>query len=232
MESRLLSSSSSPLIRPSLSLSKYTPTRRHRLSLPLMAGKSERGRPAAVSCAIGQPPSAEEKKKEVKLWGGRFEENVTDAVERFTESISFDKQLYKQDILGSRAHATMLAHQVALISFVRVLIFREIVCSLFESHLVITVCLALFFMLVFFFFLCWFLSRARVYGLYGSLYAPCIPLYLIFFYNVAHLGEKEKRMLKTKEIFANLTVHDCGYGFFRRRMHLQFVNQFFHQILI
>lgn len=52
------------------------------------------------------------KAKEAKLWGGRFEEGVTDAVERFTESISFDKALYKQDIMGSRAHASMLAHQV------------------------------------------------------------------------------------------------------------------------
>lgn len=51
------------------------------------------------------------KAKEAKLWGGRFEEGVTDAVERFTESISFDKALYKQDIMGSRAHASMLAHQ-------------------------------------------------------------------------------------------------------------------------
>lgn len=50
-------------------------------------------------------------KKEAKLWGGRFEENVTDAVEKFTESISFDKALYKHDIMGSRAHASMLAHQ-------------------------------------------------------------------------------------------------------------------------
>ncbi|KAL5705370.1 argininosuccinate lyase [Ranunculus cassubicifolius] len=49
--------------------------------------------------------------KETKLWGGRFEESVTDAVEKFSESISFDKALYKQDIMGSRAHATMLAHQ-------------------------------------------------------------------------------------------------------------------------
>lgn len=49
--------------------------------------------------------------KESKLWGGRFEETVTDAVETFTESISFDKALYKQDIMGSKAHATMLAHQ-------------------------------------------------------------------------------------------------------------------------
>ncbi|KAK7282895.1 hypothetical protein RIF29_12002 [Crotalaria pallida] len=49
--------------------------------------------------------------KEAKLWGGRFEESVTDAVERFTESISYDKQLYKHDIMGSIAHASMLAHQ-------------------------------------------------------------------------------------------------------------------------
>uniref|UniRef100_A0A803PQ14 Argininosuccinate lyase n=1 Tax=Cannabis sativa TaxID=3483 RepID=A0A803PQ14_CANSA len=49
--------------------------------------------------------------KENKLWGGRFEESVTDAVERFTESISFDKLLYKHDIMGSRAHASMLAKQ-------------------------------------------------------------------------------------------------------------------------
>ncbi|WZZ30425.1 hypothetical protein YC2023_013826 [Brassica napus] len=49
--------------------------------------------------------------KEAKLWGGRFEESVTVKVEKFTESISFDKVLYKQDIMGSKAHATMLAHQ-------------------------------------------------------------------------------------------------------------------------
>ncbi|XP_072997385.1 argininosuccinate lyase, chloroplastic-like [Typha latifolia] len=51
------------------------------------------------------------KAKENKLWGGRFEESVTDAVERFSESVSFDKQLYKFDIMGSRAHANMLAQQ-------------------------------------------------------------------------------------------------------------------------
>ena len=50
--------------------------------------------------------------KEVKLWGGRFEESVTDAVEKFTESISYDKALYKHDIMGSKAHASMLAKQV------------------------------------------------------------------------------------------------------------------------
>ncbi|KAI3919369.1 hypothetical protein MKW92_046505 [Papaver armeniacum] len=49
--------------------------------------------------------------KEVKLWGGRFEESVTDTVEKFSESISYDKALYKQDIKQSKAHATMLAKQ-------------------------------------------------------------------------------------------------------------------------
>ncbi|KAJ4832849.1 hypothetical protein Tsubulata_001933, partial [Turnera subulata] len=49
--------------------------------------------------------------KEAKLWGGRFEESVTNTVEKFTESISFDKELYKHDIMGSKAHASMLAKQ-------------------------------------------------------------------------------------------------------------------------
>ncbi|CAN1825892.1 Argininosuccinate lyase, chloroplastic [Linum perenne] len=51
------------------------------------------------------------KNKETKLWGGRFEESVTDIVEKFTESISFDKELYKHDIMGSKAHASMLTAQ-------------------------------------------------------------------------------------------------------------------------
>lgn len=53
--------------------------------------------------------------KETKLWGGRFEESVTDAVEKFSESISYDKALYKHDIMGSKAHASMLAHQVSFL---------------------------------------------------------------------------------------------------------------------
>ncbi|XP_058069343.1 argininosuccinate lyase, chloroplastic isoform X2 [Magnolia sinica] len=72
------------------------------------------GRMLGISCASDPMPDLlVEKKlgKEVKLWGGRFEESVTDAVEKFSESVSFDKELYKHDIMGSRAHATMLAHQ-------------------------------------------------------------------------------------------------------------------------
>jgi argininosuccinate lyase len=44
----------------------------------------------------------------VKLWGGRFEKTTDVLVEDFHSSISFDQRLYKQDILGSVAHARML----------------------------------------------------------------------------------------------------------------------------
>jgi len=44
-----------------------------------------------------------------KLWGGRFDEATDEFVERFTASVDFDKRLYKHDIQGSIAHATMLA---------------------------------------------------------------------------------------------------------------------------
>ena len=44
----------------------------------------------------------------VKLWGGRFEKTTDALVEDFHSSIRFDQRLYKQDILGSIAHARML----------------------------------------------------------------------------------------------------------------------------
>jgi len=44
-----------------------------------------------------------------KPWGGRFSEPTDAFVERFTASVDFDKRLYKADIAGSIAHATMLA---------------------------------------------------------------------------------------------------------------------------
>jgi argininosuccinate lyase len=43
------------------------------------------------------------------LWGGRFSEATDAFVQRFTASVNFDKRLYRQDIAGSIAHATMLA---------------------------------------------------------------------------------------------------------------------------
>ncbi len=44
----------------------------------------------------------------MKLWGGRFAKATDKVVEDFHSSISFDQRLYKQDIEGSIAHATML----------------------------------------------------------------------------------------------------------------------------
>ncbi len=46
-----------------------------------------------------------------KPWGGRFQEKTATAVEEFTASLHFDRRLYRQDILGSMAHARMLAKQ-------------------------------------------------------------------------------------------------------------------------
>ncbi len=46
-----------------------------------------------------------------KPWGGRFSEPTDAFVERFTASVTFDKRLYRADIAGSIAHATMLAKQ-------------------------------------------------------------------------------------------------------------------------
>lgn len=44
-----------------------------------------------------------------KTWGGRFSGETDNRVEAFTESISFDRRLYRQDITASQAHARMLA---------------------------------------------------------------------------------------------------------------------------
>lgn len=45
----------------------------------------------------------------MKLWGGRFHGSTDSRVEGFLSSIEFDGRLYRQDILGSIAHARMLA---------------------------------------------------------------------------------------------------------------------------
>ncbi|WP_027363987.1 argininosuccinate lyase [Desulfotruncus alcoholivorax] len=50
-----------------------------------------------------------------KLWGGRFQKETDSLVDDFHSSISFDSRLYKYDITGSIAHATMLA-RVGIIS--------------------------------------------------------------------------------------------------------------------
>ena len=48
-----------------------------------------------------------------KLWGGRFQKSTDKKVDDFNSSIRFDKRMYKQDIKGSVAHATMLANRTS-----------------------------------------------------------------------------------------------------------------------
>ncbi len=47
----------------------------------------------------------------MKLWGGRFTQSTDSFTDHFHSSISFDQRMYKQDILGSVAHAEMLGKQ-------------------------------------------------------------------------------------------------------------------------
>ena len=47
----------------------------------------------------------------MKIWSGRFSKDVDGDVNDFNQSIHFDGRMYKEDIEGSIAHATMLAHQ-------------------------------------------------------------------------------------------------------------------------
>jgi argininosuccinate lyase len=44
-----------------------------------------------------------------KTWGGRFQGTTDQRVEAFTQSIHFDRRLYRHDVRASQAHARMLA---------------------------------------------------------------------------------------------------------------------------
>ena len=44
-----------------------------------------------------------------KPWGGAFEQPTDQLLEQFSESVSFDHQMYAHDVRGSVAHARMLA---------------------------------------------------------------------------------------------------------------------------
>lgn len=47
----------------------------------------------------------------MKLWGGRFKAAVNSLVNDFNSSINIDSRMYKEDIVGSLAHAKMLGKQ-------------------------------------------------------------------------------------------------------------------------
>ena len=44
-----------------------------------------------------------------KMWAGRTSGETSKIADDFNSSISFDKKMYKQDVCGSMAHASMLA---------------------------------------------------------------------------------------------------------------------------
>ena len=50
----------------------------------------------------------EEKNAHKKMWEGRFSEASSKLLEEFNASINFDKNLFEEDIAGSKAHAKML----------------------------------------------------------------------------------------------------------------------------
>jgi argininosuccinate lyase len=51
-----------------------------------------------------------------KMWSGRFTESASSLLDEFNASIMFDRELYREDIEGSIAHATMLTEQGILSS--------------------------------------------------------------------------------------------------------------------
>ena len=67
---------------------------------------------------------------EKKPWGGVFDGATDPRVEKFTESVSFDHRLYAHDILGSLAHAEMLA-KVGVLSDEE---YQQIESALHEIH--------------------------------------------------------------------------------------------------
>jgi len=49
-----------------------------------------------------------------KMWAGRFEKNLDTKADDFNSSIRFDYKMYRQDIIGSIAHAEMLEKQTII----------------------------------------------------------------------------------------------------------------------
>ena len=60
-----------------------------------------------VNMAKNDKTSRDESKS--SIWGGRFSSGPSQLMQDINASISYDKRLYRQDIAGSKAHASMLA---------------------------------------------------------------------------------------------------------------------------
>ena len=61
---------------------------------------------AVVAMASAAPEATGGKKK---LWGGRFSEDIDPLMEKFNESLSFDRRMAQEDIRGSKGYARALA---------------------------------------------------------------------------------------------------------------------------
>ena len=57
---------------------------------------------------MSEIPSQNTPSAPAKLWGGRFDAPTDALIERLNNSLVFDGRLWRQDIAGSIAHATML----------------------------------------------------------------------------------------------------------------------------
>ncbi len=76
-----------------------------------------------------------------KLWSGRTDGVIDTFAEDFNSSISFDKKMYKQDIIGSMAHVEMLLKQNIISQKDFELIYKgltDILADIEEGKLVIT----------------------------------------------------------------------------------------------
>src|ERR1700761_4336098 len=70
--------------------------------------KPAAGPGAAEGQAEAQAPSGA---KGQAMWGGRFSDKPDELMQAINVSIGFDRRLAAQDIMGSKAHAAMLARQ-------------------------------------------------------------------------------------------------------------------------
>ncbi len=66
---------------------------------------------AAKPAKLAKSPAMKPNTLASKLWEGRFSKPLDKEADAFNRSIAFDCRLYREDIAGSIAHATMLAKQ-------------------------------------------------------------------------------------------------------------------------
>ena len=54
--------------------------------------------------------SPQQERRKSSIWGGRFSSGPSQLMQDINASIDYDRRLFRQDIAGSKAHASMLAH--------------------------------------------------------------------------------------------------------------------------